>query len=201
MPATRTLKVCAKCNKIKRIEKFMSDRREADGFHPICETCALMAAGKGKIKRTKKKCPICEQILPVSMFYRNAGGSSRDSLSWHCKRCSRELSVSAIKGKPDYYNRKNREIQRIRRAVPGNITEAERQELFDKYERKCLCCKRPEGVVELTIDHVIPLSRGGENTLENAQVLCRGCNAVKGDKEYEYRPEVLARGEHDGKDF
>ena len=193
MPATRTLKVCAKCNKIKRIEKFMPDRREADGFHPICETCALMAAGKGKIKRTKKKCPICEQILPVSMFYRNAGKSSNDGLSWHCKRCHKTLVSVTVRGKPDYYNRKSREAQRIRRAVPGNITEAERQALFDKYEHKCLCCKRPEGVVELTIDHVIPLSRGGENTLENAQVLCRGCNAVKGDKEHEYRPEILAQ--------
>ena len=191
--AIKTLKVCAKCNKIKRIEAFWPDSQGDDGYHQVCETCALEGARQVKAKPKKKKCPMCEQVLPASMFYKNAGKSSGDGLSWYCKRCQRTETSNAVHGKPDYYNRKSLENYYARRAAPGHITEIEKQELFDRYGRKCLCCKRPEGAVELTIDHVIPLSRGGENTIENAQVLCRGCNAVKGDKEHEYRPEVLAR--------
>lgn len=33
----------------------------------------------------------------------------------------------------------------------------------------------------LTVDHIIPLARGGPDTYENKQVLCRKCNLLKGD--------------------
>ena len=32
----------------------------------------------------------------------------------------------------------------------------------------------------LTLDHVIPLAHGGSNRIENLQLLCRGCNKLKG---------------------
>src|SRR3954453_5702488 len=32
------------------------------------------------------------------------------------------------------------------------------------------------------LDHVIPLSRGGPHTPENAECVCARCNAVKGDR-------------------
>ena len=34
----------------------------------------------------------------------------------------------------------------------------------------------------LTVDHVIPLSRGGKSNFENCVAACKGCNAKKGDK-------------------
>ncbi len=34
------------------------------------------------------------------------------------------------------------------------------------------------------VDHIIPKSRGGNNTLENAQPACRTCNASKGNKNF-----------------
>lgn len=32
-----------------------------------------------------------------------------------------------------------------------------------------------------TLDHVVPLSKGGEDHFENTQALCRLCNTKKGD--------------------
>ena len=41
-------------------------------------------------------------------------------------------------------------------------------------------CDRCGATNKLTIDHIIPLARGGTNDLENLQVLCQSCNSSKG---------------------
>ena len=36
--------------------------------------------------------------------------------------------------------------------------------------------------VVLTIDHIVPVSKGGGDTLDNMQILCKPCNERKADK-------------------
>ncbi|XXF78239.1 HNH endonuclease [Myxococcaceae bacterium GXIMD 01537] len=49
---------------------------------------------------------------------------------------------------------------------------------------KCVFCQRPTtrapGPAQRNIDHAIPKSKGGNNTLDNAQNTCRTCNQDKG---------------------
>lgn len=48
--------------------------------------------------------------------------------------------------------------------------------------RKChFKCQRCLAHNNLTIDHIIPKSKGGSNRIENLQVLCFQCNVAKGD--------------------
>lgn len=41
----------------------------------------------------------------------------------------------------------------------------------------CVECEAPE---DLTVDHIVPISRGGGNDPSNLRVLCRPCNSRKG---------------------
>lgn len=41
---------------------------------------------------------------------------------------------------------------------------------------KCAWCER---TLDLHIDHIIPVSKGGQNTLDNMQILCSTCNHLK----------------------
>jgi hypothetical protein len=70
---------------------------------------------------------------------------------------------------PDMKNKK-RKIP-----IPPRI----RREVLERDRYRCQHCQTWE---ELTIDHIIPESRGGKATLENLQVLCMSCNLGKGTK-------------------
>ena len=48
--------------------------------------------------------------------------------------------------------------------------------------RCCLCGRTAANGVELEVDHIIPVSRGGNTTYSNLQTLCRDCNRGKGTK-------------------
>jgi hypothetical protein len=45
-----------------------------------------------------------------------------------------------------------------------------------------LYAKRRRQYILMTRDHIIPVSKGGPNTLENSQTLCRHCNGAKADR-------------------
>ena len=48
--------------------------------------------------------------------------------------------------------------------------------VMQRDRRCCVYCQRPAGVV----DHVVPLSRGGTDTLDNLVAACSDCNSRKG---------------------
>lgn len=48
----------------------------------------------------------------------------------------------------------------------------------DRY--KCRICRKSG--VELEVDHIVPVSRGGADTVDNLQTLCKICNRSKSDQ-------------------
>lgn len=54
-----------------------------------------------------------------------------------------------------------------------------RSEVLKKYGLRCYYCFREKEVYEITLDHVIPKSKGGLFTLENLVPACRYCNTKK----------------------
>ena len=57
-----------------------------------------------------------------------------------------------------------------------------RQNVFKRDGQRCQYCGTHE---DLTLDHVLPKSRGGKTSWDNLVAACRRCNAKKGD----YTPE------------
>ncbi|MBV9301224.1 MAG: HNH endonuclease [Acidobacteriaceae bacterium] len=79
------------------------------------------------------------------------------------------------------------------KAFPNVVKDAARAESNDT----CVFCShsttRTAGPEQSNIDHAIPKSRGGNNTLNNAQNTCRTCNLDKGARTTEEYEEHLHR--------
>lgn len=69
----------------------------------------------------------------------------------------------------------------------GSHTEEQWQELKSFYNFKCLRCGKQEPEIKLTRDHVIPLTQGGSDSIDNVQPLCARCNSKKNNKHIDYR--------------
>jgi 5-methylcytosine-specific restriction endonuclease McrA len=48
--------------------------------------------------------------------------------------------------------------------------------------RECTYCKKVMRSVEKTLDHIVPISRGGQHALSNVCVCCKECNTLKSDR-------------------
>lgn len=66
----------------------------------------------------------------------------------------------------------------------GSLSKGIWQKLFNLQNGICRGCNNKLGT-DAHIDHILPLSRGGENVDNNAQLLCPYCNLSKGSKTME----------------
>lgn len=92
---------------------------------------------------------------------------------------------------PDRY-RANRHLRRAREAG-ATVGFVNIDEIYER-DKVCIYCGTDK---DLSIDHLIPLSRGGIHCQENLVVACRSCNSKKGTMTYEEfcdRHQIEIRG-------
>ncbi|GIW67915.1 MAG: hypothetical protein KatS3mg096_783 [Candidatus Parcubacteria bacterium] len=64
----------------------------------------------------------------------------------------------------------------------GKIDFKKWKEKIKELNYRCQRCGKKMKINEITIDHIVPLSKGGTNLIENLQPLCRSCNCKKNNK-------------------
>ena len=75
-----------------------------------------------------------------------------------------------------------------------SFTTEEKEKIGYKSNNRCCHCGKPIFAgYQLTVDHFIPLSKGGSNNFINLIPLCKECNHDKDDKIYTivYGPYLL----------
>lgn len=63
--------------------------------------------------------------------------------------------------------------------IPFKSVMLSRQNIFKRDSHQCVYCGEKK---DLTLDHVIPKSRGGASSWANLTTACKKCNSLKGNK-------------------
>lgn len=164
-----------------------------------------------KHKKLNRKAPLprktqtIEERKQKSKAYRerNKEKISKNSTKWRLANPERYLnnqrnwrkqnpgkSVAYVqaynKRHPEMVTKSSRKRREIFKGIEGTFTLEEWTSICDRHENKCLWCGKSS--IKLTIDHVIPISKGGSNYASNLQPLCARCNAKKNNRILDFRP-------------
>ena len=69
--------------------------------------------------------------------------------------------------------------------------QSDRELLYASQNRRCSGCEYELPLHVLTIDHITPRSRGGQDSVGNLQLMCHTCNAIKGNRDVAYLKQQL----------
>ena len=158
-----------------------------------------------------KKCPSCNLHKDLTSFHKSRTKglfglktycidcsreklelwrrSNRDKVRLQCRRYyykyvekNRQRVLDWEKANPEL-NRKGASVYFHRRRANGKITRKVLDSVYQKYSYKCVYCKTSDN---LSLDHIKPVSLGGDNSFNNLQVLCMTHNLSKGNRERPY---------------
>lgn len=126
-------------------------------------------------------CTVCGTLI-----LRAHKADRRPACSTTCRRILQFGSDAAHTGSYDWVTDA---IRRAERAGALVIEAFDRREVFERDGWICYRCDRPTNrdaspfdTLSPTVDHVVPLSKGGTHSLANARTACLGCNSAKQDK-------------------
>ena len=105
------------------------------------------------------------------------------------KYCSLKCLYDSLKKRPESPRKERSRVRRTRlKEVGGSHSLGEWETLKAQYNWACPCCGESEPTISLTKDHIVAVSKGGSDNIENIQPLCNPCNRKKFTKETRYYP-------------
>jgi hypothetical protein len=111
----------------------------------------------------------------VSELPPSAVKTIRDLIFWQYAKI---ISESAGYGKKQF----GFVMDRFKKLASGEINWSTSIREYIKEKEKKDICIYCENKTDLTLEHIMPRSRGGPDTTDNAVWVCKSCNSSKGDK-------------------
>ena len=162
-----------------------------------CSKCRvekpISAFGVGK-KRIRSQCKECDrETLNASRAAMSAEHKKAQNHGYNIRRRSSQ-KIYRLKNKerdrlyaarwrkdnPDIVKETFRRHSARRRGAPV-VERIHKKAIIARDNSTCYLCSRVLTPNEITLDHVVPVSRGGNHTNDNLRVACRPCNSGKRD--------------------
>lgn len=180
-------KTCTICSAIKNIDQFYKHNIGLYGVASWCKECSTARARK-KYQENRER-----EIERSKKYNKN----NPERLAANMRKC-RERRPEHFKEYARRHTEENRDQYRIRWSRKNKVRKAAADKTKDKLtlkqwreikkaqNNKCYYCNVS---CDLELEHVMPLSKGGEHSRKNVVGACQKCNAKKQEK----LPETFAK--------
>lgn len=183
------MKRCTSCEQEKPTTEFGKCSKLPDGLNIYCLACTRVQSRKWRAANREKS-----RESARNTYYQDIE-KTRAQRREQARQYSEQRKIYATKRRAEDYEKvisierasrernkeKNRPAKNARqqirnRIVQGSIYVISKKDLRRLYGQPCSACGTMEN---LSIDHIIPISRGGSHSVGNMMTLCRPCNASK----------------------
>jgi len=129
--------------------------------------------------------PCTQFSLTVTLYCSKINGQVYDWKRYSFSAAEISTFIKRLNNKRgDFYN--DRGIwDALCRVERGKVSNRMRFSIYERDGYRCRNCGvygRYNPYVQLEIDHIIPIAKGGKTTYDNLQTLCHKCNVEKGDR-------------------
>lgn len=158
---------CSRCG------AAFASRRQRAYCSGRCEAAARYALHPESVAPAVRVCPVCRQNFFPS-----------DAASMQSRLCSPACIDAARRAHHRIHSLKRKAKERA-----ATVEAVDPMRVFDRDRWRCQLCgtktpKTKRGTYEPDapeLDHIIPLSKGGDHSYRNTQCACRRCNGAKSD--------------------
>lgn len=161
-------KICSHCKEGKSIDQFHKNRSTKDGFANMCKHCKNgryndyaqeynktrdSIANRERVKAWQKANPEKNNAKRKRWYDKHGDDARAQHLTWRHNRLAKM------------------------KANGGSHTTEEWLAKLAEFDGSCVTCGSSARIER---DHIIPVTKGGTNDIENIQPLCLPCNRTKG---------------------
>lgn len=168
-----------------------------------CRSCGQKASKKRQTEERRKtreaeRAKYNSRFMQARRKLTRAAAGTPASPRWmfaagYCHRCGESFVCRVTNSLPQFCSktcsRQEQKDRRRARELGVDIEPGQRWRIYARDGYTCQLCRKlidrkatPESGLDFTIDHIIPLARGGAHAPYNWQTAHRDCNSRKGDR-------------------
>lgn len=179
-------KTCTKCGEEKLLSDFGWQKKSKGRRHPRCKSCRC-ADAKAWVESHRDV--VCERRRGYSE--RSAGRNKERAKKWYWE--NRDRALANVKSRrrrlsetsPEWQaSERDRAVQKAHRrraqAVEAGVEPYRREDIFNRDGWRCHICSRHVARKDASIDHLIPISKGGSDAPANVRIAHLSCNISRG---------------------